>query len=671
MQSIETNIDRTGRGRGTTLVNRGTARAFVRAVLASLLPALLVAYLSLRGGGYDSIVRGEVGVAVWWIVLIGAVVGALPLARVPRAGWIGLALFAAFCVWTTLGVAWSESAERSVAEMGRVAAYLGVFTVALFAQARHGLRRTVFGIGVSVGVIGVLAALSRFQPGWFPANETAQILDGSEARLSYPLNYWNAVATLMAIGIPLLLVIADRARFVATRALAVATIPMLSLAAFFTLSRGGAIEVAVGLAALIALYPRRLALAPGITLAALGSALLIVAASQRDALESGLASSAAASEGSEMLALAAVTCFGVGLVYAAYATAARYGLGPKLRVSRKATGVAWAATLLIAIVVGLAAGGGGFIGDRWEEFKTPAPEVNDEAARFQSFSGSGRINLWNSAIDANKTEPLTGIGPGTFEYWWSRDTENHYGGFVRDAHSLYLETLAELGIVGLVLLLAFVGGLGALGISRLARGRDVERRAMLAAALASLAVFFVAAGVDWMWEIPVLPVIALLLAAAVLGPSALPRSGRRTSRFAPVGRALALRVGLVVASILGLVAIAIPLASDTAIDESEAAVNSGAIPTALEEAGRAVNIEPYAAGPELQRAMVLELDGDIPAAISAAEAATRDEPTNWRNWLVLSRLEAKAGNAEASVDAYRQARDLNPNSPLFQPTPEG
>ncbi len=102
-------------------------RRFGPVLAGYALPFLLVFYLAMKGGGYDSIVRGEVGVAVWWVVLIGAAVGALPAARITAAGWVMFGLLAAFAVWTTLGISWSDSAERSAAEAGRVAAYLGVF----------------------------------------------------------------------------------------------------------------------------------------------------------------------------------------------------------------------------------------------------------------------------------------------------------------------------------------------------------------------------------------------------------------------------------------------------------------------------------------------------------------------------------------------------------------
>ncbi len=57
-------------------------------------PFLLVVYLALKGGGYDEVIYEEVGVAVWWVVMLGALVGVLPRARIGRAGWLALGLLA-------------------------------------------------------------------------------------------------------------------------------------------------------------------------------------------------------------------------------------------------------------------------------------------------------------------------------------------------------------------------------------------------------------------------------------------------------------------------------------------------------------------------------------------------------------------------------------------------
>src|SRR3954452_11941592 len=69
------------------------------------LPFVLVVYLGLKGGGYDSIIRDEAGVAIWWIVLIGAALGILPATMPRRNGFVGLGLIGAFALWTGIGIA--------------------------------------------------------------------------------------------------------------------------------------------------------------------------------------------------------------------------------------------------------------------------------------------------------------------------------------------------------------------------------------------------------------------------------------------------------------------------------------------------------------------------------------------------------------------------------------
>jgi hypothetical protein len=621
------------------------------------LPFLLIAYLGLRGGGYDIVVRSEVGIAAWWIVLLGAAVGALPLARLSRRAWIGLGVLAAFALWTALGISWSESAERSVAELGRVATLMGLFTLTLSVQGSDGLRRMVYGVAAGVTLIAGVALLSRFEPSWFPELEAPEVIPESQARLHYPLDYWNGLAALVAIGMPLLVALVTSARSTVARALAAAAVPALALTAFFTLSRGGALAALIALAVLFALHPGRLALAAYSLPALAGSAILVAAASQRDDLTDGLTTATASSQGDEMLAMTLVVCAGSGLLTAALALADRHGVAPEITIPRRFTARWVAAIAGVAIVIALVAGLPGAVGNAWEDFKDPAVPTAD-AARFDSASGSGRYQFWEAAADAGAGEPLTGIGPGTYEFYWAR--EGTLPTFIRDAHSLYLETFAELGIVGLVLVLAVVASPFALGTRRLF-SLDRELRILVAGALAGCAAFVVAAGVDWAWELTVLPVVFALLAAAIIGrPAAAdePEPDRRPAK--PTRFVLA---GL---SVAGMIAIAIPMASADALLDSQANVQGQDLSGALGDARSAEDIEPYAAAPDLQQAMVLELQGDLTGALEAARAATEAEPTNWRTWLVLSRLEAQAGNAEGSVEAYREARSLNPRSAIFQ-----
>jgi hypothetical protein len=604
------------------------------------------------------VVRSEVGVAIWWVVILGAAVAILPTSAIGRNAWIGFGLLTAFTLWTGAGVVWSSNAGASVTEVARVATYLAVFTLVLFARQPGDMRRLVNGLASGMALIGVVAILSRLHPGWFPSDDTGTVL-GTRNRLGYPLDYWNGLAILMAMATPLLLLIAVRGRTVLGRALAAASIPSVALAAFLTLSRGGAIEFAVALIVFLSLAPRRLEALPSFSLAAVGSTILIVATNQRDALTNGIDSAGAHQQGNEILAMVLVVCGGAALIQTAIALAAKHDIGPRVRIPTRTTRAAWVGIGLCAVVVALAAGLPGEVSDRWNEFKAPG-DPGTGVQRFDSANGTGRYQAWSAAADAEATHPLTGIGPGNFESWWAQNGTLPI--FIRDAHSLYMETFGELGIVGLILIGGFVGLVLVAGTRRALR-QNAERRWPYVAATASAAAFAVGAGIDWAWELSVLPIAFMVLAAGLLSPR----------HYRPVGRAerRATRAGLIALGIVGLIAIVPQLMSSEAIRDSRTAAASGNLPGALDKAERAHDLQPYAPTPDIQRALVLELMGKYHEAVGPAEEATRAGSEDWRNWLVLSRLQAEAGRAAASVAAYKRARRLNPRSVLFAQTQGG
>src|SRR5581483_4503381 len=85
-----------------------------------LLGGALLLYLGIDGGGYDLVVRSDAGIAVWWVVLLGALCGILPAAGTTTTGRIALGLLGAFVVWTWIASSWSLSPERSSQELSRV-----------------------------------------------------------------------------------------------------------------------------------------------------------------------------------------------------------------------------------------------------------------------------------------------------------------------------------------------------------------------------------------------------------------------------------------------------------------------------------------------------------------------------------------------------------------------
>jgi O-Antigen ligase len=638
-------------------VRESLRRLDQQAIAGWVLPFLLVFYLGIKGGGYDSIVRDEVGIAVWWILLLGVAMSLLPVARFGPAAWVALGLLAGFAIWTALSISWSESAERSVDETARVVTYLGIFALALSARRTDSLRRTVAALATAIGVIAVLALLSRLHPAWFPDNETAQFLSGARNRLSYPINYWNGLAYLAAMGLPLMLALATTAERLVWRALAAAALPAMCLTIFLTVSRGGAATAILGLLVFIGLASDRLPKLTTMVVAGAGGSILIAAASQRDALQAGLLSDTARDQGNELLAMAIVVCAGVALIQVGIGLAERYGRRPAWsRVGKGRARQALALAIGAAVVVSLATGLPDEVSDAWRDFKSQGgPGTGTE--RFASFKGNGRYQYWASSADANATSPLEGTGAGTFEFWWAE--RGDIPGFVRDAHSLFLETLGELGIIGLLLIVGLVAWVLGLSILRTLAALP-DRRTTSAAAAAALAAFCLAAGLDWVWELAVLPAAFLLLAAAVL-----PAGGPRRDPASSTRRDLVARAGVGLVGLAAIAWIALPLAAAYQVRDSQDEASAGRLEAALSDARRAADLQPYAATPRLQEALVLEQAGYLDSAAQAARSATEREATNWKTWVILSRIEAERGRATASVAAYRRARLLNPRSPLF------
>ena len=613
----------------------------------------LVLLLGLEGGGYDPLVHDQAGLAVWWVFLLAALVGAIPRLTPSRRGLIAIGFLFAFVAWTALSLIWTESIDRTSADLALVLLYLGTFAVALGLRAPAEPRRLLSAVATAIVVLSGLALLSRLHPAWFPhADQTAVFLTESRERLSYPLNYWNALGALVAIGIPLALGFTAVAKTAVMRGLAAAPLPAMMLTIFFTLSRGGIAAAAVGVLIFLIFVRDRLPKLIVLALALAGGASLIALAASREALRQGLLDSAARDQGNELLVIAVIVCVAVGVIAAGATTWLLSDRRPVwTRPTRRvALGLSAAGLVVVAIVL-LAASGPGRVSDAWSEFRR-GEGAGSGTQRLNSFAGESRYLLWESAVAENATAPLIGTGAGTFAYWWTRDARGSEA--VQDTHSLYLQTLGELGIIGLVLLAGFlltvlVGG----GVATVRAG-PLESQ-LLATALAASASFCVSAAVDWTWQIPVIPVSLLLLSAVLCGSGA----ARRVVPWPP--RIVAVAVGLA-----AIVAIALPLATTSLVRDSQREAREGNLESALADARTAQNVQPDAGEPRLQEALVLELQGNLAEAAAAARAATEREETNWRDWLVLSRIEAERGRAVASVRAYRTARSLNPLSSIFE-----
>lgn len=630
-----------------------------------LLAALLVTYLALENGGYDPIPRNQVGVLAWWLLLLGVASQALPLPGRTRASLVALGLLLGFALWTALSMSWTQSEERTATELARVVTYLGIFAlgICLATRRRAGARQVLNGVTFGLGLVVALAILSRLHMAWFPANELGKVLPGIEIerRLAYPLNYSSAMGALAGMTLPLLLAATGWARTVAVQALAAAAIPLAGLTLYLATSGTGAAVAMVAMAAFLALSPDRLPKLLTLAAGTGGGVLLALAIHSRDALARGLPTPVAEQQGTEVIWIALAVCGAVALVQVGLALAIR-GLGRPglLRIDRRQALVATAAVIVVAIPLSLAAGAPHEASNRWEAFKSRSGGSADEPSSPSSilnFHGAGRYQFWESAVEASETAPWKGIGPGTFEFWWGRHAS--YNGYVRTAHSLYLENLAELGIPGLLLIGGFVFAVLGIGAARALRAPP-EERLLLAAATAGAAGFAMAATLDWVWQLGALSVAFMLLAAVAVSGYSLPDPTRRRRRSRRKIQNRLRRAGAVAACIAALLVIWFPLRGATALQQSQVNAAHGDLSAALQQARDAADAQSYAASPLLQEALILEQQGKLRPAAAAAAAATRKEGAEWRTWFILARIEAERGRIALSLRAYDKAHEQNP-----------
>jgi hypothetical protein len=623
----------------------------VRRATAFCVAAGLLTWLALSGAGYDLVLRQEVGLAVWALIAVGFALGALPRCRPERATIVPLLCGLGLILWMLLSLTWTESDERTTAEIARVLTFAGLIVLVFCALNRHTFRAAAAGLSAAtLGIAGVAVA-SRLDPSLFPgAAEVARAFKTD--RLNYPLDYWNAVGAWGAMAVAVGLAWSAHARFAVTRALALAAVPVAGLAVYFSYSRGGVIGTAVAVLAVLALSRNRWTALLHLFAAAAGATLAISVARGHDQIVH-----ASGGEGGSAVALALVVAAAV-CVGAVYVTTTL----DSDHVQLYATNAEWASFVGITLLVVVIAGSGP-ISRAWDQFnnKDQVTSGQDPAGRLTSAGGT-RKNLWDSAIDAFKAHPLDGIGPGTYEFLWARDARDPE--FVRDAHSLYLEQGAELGLPGLLLLVGVFGGLLAVALRARESLREPGDMGASVALTAAFLVFAVSAGFDWIWEETAVAALALGgLAAAGAGGSERLRTQQRRGQLRHPG----IRAG-VVALALSAAMFEVPgIVATQRTRASQQAMRAGDLIIARRLAQAGVDAEPWAATPRFQLGLVLEREDRLREARRNVRGAVMREPTNWRYPLVLARLDVALGDRDRGQRVFRQGSRLTRYYPYYSP----
>jgi hypothetical protein len=504
----------------------------------------LTAGLAFDAGGFQPLSWNRAFVALAAVALLLVLLA--PVERPGRLATGTIAALALLTAWTASSWFWSDSPGLAPLEAQRAALYLLTAVVVVLAGRRVPIAHVSAGILAAVSAAALWNLALRLAPDWTGRGA----LRTDIGQLADPIGYANGIALLAAMGVLLAL------------GLRYAAPLLVPLAATIALQESSGALLALGAGVLAYAWASQRAgriLALGV-LPAAGAFLVarergVVSPDPADLLD-------AAHPGHRLLlVLAVLTLLQAVLLFV------RVPAGPRVPA---------AAVLALVVAASIA---------------TPF-----------AFRSHERTAYWSVAVREARQNPVLGSGAGTFVDWWLRlRTEPRS---TQEAHSLYLETLAELGPLGLAMLLA------ALAIP-IAAARRLRHPSLLGV----LVTYAAGAAVDFHWELPAVTVPAILLGASACVHA--DRSGGVLRRAYTVP-------SLAVLGVAGVLALA-----------GNAAIDAG-------DADQAVRFAPFSPA-------AWKLRGDYRRAVEL-------DPNDWSAWRSLA--EHSTGKARAS--ALAEARRLNP-----------
>jgi hypothetical protein len=306
--------------------------------------------------------------------------------------------------------------------------------------------------------------------------------------------------------------------------------------------------------------------------------------------------------------------------------------------------------VLIAVVAAITSGaiatGGGPVGIvvRGYDSFVGAPPADDPAdlnTRLLTFNGNGRAELWRVAVNADGGHWLEGTGAGSFQRNWDQSPTANFE--VRDAHNLYVETLSELGIVGLVLLAVVLG-------TPLVAGLRSRAAPLVPAIIGAYAAFLLHNAVDWDWELSGIALTGLLTGSLLLVASRRGPEGTVAGslRFAGVVGALAAASFALIAAI-----------GNAALGHANSANVEHRYAVAQSQARLAHRWMPWSSDPVLALGEAQLESGDAAGATVSFRDAVANDPRSWQAWIDL----AASTQGRTRKHAIAKARSLYPNSP--------
>jgi O-Antigen ligase len=444
--------------------------------------------------------------ALVWIggaaVVVAALAGACAPGLAPEAS-VFLGLFAALAVWLGLTTLWSISPEDSWQYTNRTLVYVAFALLGAVVAAR--LPRAPERIAAAAAVLLALllgwALLAKCVPSFYSDY-------GRLARLRAPLDYWNELALVAAVAVPVALWLVSRRAVLGTVLLYGAGVAVL-----LTYSRFGVALACVAAVAWILLADDAVESLAAVALAApAAGAVFGVALALPGITKDGQPHAVRAHDG---------WIFALTVVAGAAAVAGAMLLvrprlpssEPARRRIERAAALAGGLAALAAVVTAAV-----FAKRIWHAFANPvSSQIASNTGHLASLSSSNRWRWWQEAWHAFTRHPGGGTGAGTFELT-DRMLRTSSLVTTTEPHNVPLQFLSEAGVVGLLLFLAVVAA-GAWGVARARRRSAGAARAAVTALAIGAAAFVVHLLVDTDWDYvatcgPLLFVVGALVGSA-------------------------------------------------------------------------------------------------------------------------------------------------------------
>lgn len=637
----------------TPVPNPATARSTIWS------DRIAAAGLAALGGalGASQLLQGVYNETAWAPIALGALglVVALAVAAPRLPPMALLAPVLGLWLWSLLSAGWGDSTDAARIAADRWLLYAAAIIVLAWALARDRRRAVVLLTSASAGVLVVAA--------WM----LARMLDGNgqslflATRLNDPLGYVNGQAAYLLVAAWPCLALAEHRGSPASGA--IAGIGMASLVALLGLgllcqSRSWEVALAAAVVLLEAAIPGRRRRAAALLLAGATMAAIytpVAGVWRHPNPVTGLVTAGAARHAAVAILVAALAA---GLVWAAVVLSlhrlAPAGSPARGRVRSSASAALVALGVAAAVAIGVNAGTiEKRVHSQYEAFVQLSP--GSGGSRLVSGAGN-RYDYWRVAVIEFRSAPVGGVGAGNYDtgYYLRRRTTEA----ITQPHSLELQTLAELGVVGGVMLAAFLVAVG-VGFRRTARSarQDLLARRVAVAAGGAFTVWLVQTSVDWTYLIPGVTAIALAAAVALA-------SGPEARSVVLAGR---MRIAAIVAAaavaIAGTVTIAPRILSLRAQASAQRALDRGDPRAAVSAATTALEYDPESVPAFVLRSAGFAALHSFPSSLSDLNRAVAVEPRNWVTWALVGDLLRRRGDVSGARTAYAHALALDPLEP--------